>query len=94
MKVRILGKMWKIIRKRSVRDSCGNVVRGTCDPPCAKGKSIVIDDRLHGEEELEVTIHELIHAANWQLFSEEFVAELSVDMARVLTRLGWTKTGE
>lgn len=76
--------MWEFIR-RKLRG-----YRGHCDPPAWSGKTIVVDSRLAGEEELEVTIHEALHAASWDL-AEECVVETANDIARLLWRLGYRK---
>lgn len=82
MRVKVLGKTWTL--QFVPLADC----RGLCEGPHDKGKRIKIDSRLEGEERLEVVIHELIHAAGWHL-DEQFVATFSVDLARVLTRLGY-----
>lgn len=63
--------------------------RGYCDPPSKKNKEICVASSLDGEEKLSVLIHECLHAASWTQFSEEFVNELSEDIARALWRLGY-----
>lgn len=86
MRITILGKRWLlqfvpwIDAKRS---------RGHCDPPDKPNKEILILERLKGEERLEILIHECLHAAQWHL-DEEFVKQFSIDLARNLTKLGYT----
>jgi len=46
---------------------------------------------LTGERELEVLIHEMLHACHWDL-DEEAITETSEDLARVLFRLGYRRT--
>ena len=84
MRVRILGRYWFILRT-FLRDC-----RGVCDDPKDKEKCIRIHAKLPPLEELEVTIHEIQHAASWQ-HDEAYVTQLSHDMARILWRLGWRK---
>ena len=86
MKIRIRGKFWQF--KREILSDA----RGTCDPPNAPGKSIVVDANLVGEEELEVVLHETLHSALWDL-DEEAVTETAHDIARVLWKLGYRRVG-
>ena len=84
MRIRIRERFWTFIREPL------KTLRGYCDSPKATGKRIVVDSRLRGEEELEVTIHEALHAASWDL-AEECVLETGTDIARLLWRLGYRK---
>ena len=43
---------------------------------------------MHGEERLEVLIHEMLHAAYWDL-DESAIEGAAADVARVLWRLGY-----
>lgn len=88
MRIRILGKFWSL-RFVPTLGSAENPKRGDCDPPEATSKSLRVLSGLRGEDQLEVLIHEMLHAADWHR-SEEWVAEVSKDMARALTRLGYT----
>ena len=47
---------------------------------------------LHGEERLEVLLHELVHAAGWHI-DEAFVERFASDAARALWRLGYRDQG-
>lgn len=60
--------------------------RGFCDPPDQPNKAIGIDARLRGREALEVAIHEALHAAAWEQFSEEWVDRTAKDIAAMLWR--------
>lgn len=67
---------------------------GQCDAPHEAAKRIRIrhehpDDR----EELDTTIHECVHAAQWWL-DEDYVSEFAHDLAAILWRLGWRKTAD
>ena len=64
--------------------------RGECDHPDTKGKTITVDSRIDGEERLEVIIHECLHSASFDM-SEEWVEQTAIDIARILTRLGYTR---
>lgn len=87
MKVKILGKTWTFERK-SLKNSDHH---GICHPPHSKGKKIVVDSDISGEKELRVILHELLHAADWHK-EEEWVEQVSTDMARILTRLGFSRS--
>lgn len=86
MIVRILGKAWRLVFVRGL--IAQKRARGECDPPEKRGKQIRVDESLHGEERLEVIIHEMLHAGLW-LLDEDVVARLAVCIARELTRLGY-----
>lgn len=88
MRVLILGRFWEL---RFVKNLAN---RGDCDPPQTKGKMIRIKSSLNGEEELEVILHELIHAAEWKLRAEEHVEEEARDFARILWRLGYRRVNK
>lgn len=82
MFVDIRGKRWRYVR-RKLKD-----LRGYCQAPTTLRKQIVIDSRLRGIELLATILHELLHAAFWDL-DEEVVEQVCRDFARVLWRLGW-----
>lgn len=58
-------------------------VDGSCDPPDRKPRFILISEGLSLERELDVFIHEMLHAALWDL-DETAVAETATDIARAL----------
>lgn len=63
---------------------------GDCDPPDTKNKKLRVYHGLTGCRELEVNIHEAMHACLWDL-DEDAVDETSTDLARYLWRLGYRK---
>lgn len=85
MKISVGGKLWGFHRKRM-----RGKYDGLCDPPDKPGKTITVDARLKDEEELEVIVHELMHALDWHK-SEEAVDGGAKDFARVLWRMGYRK---
>lgn len=90
MRVQILGKYWNL---RFCRITTKTKAIGHCDAPDVANRTIKIDQRLKGEERLEVIIHELLHAAGWHI-DEEFVDQFGIDAARVLWRLGYREQGQ
>lgn len=87
MRVRILGKNWRLSFKPLRKDD------GYCDPPDKCGKEIQVHSGLRGEQRLRVLCHEITHAGNWHA-SEEWVDEFSADLARILWRVGYRLTSE
>lgn len=82
---------WWLVRKRA-KSRCLEDDRGSCDPPSKHGRKwIHISDSLKGEEELEITIHELSHAADPRA-GEEAIEEQARVIAKALWRLGWRRS--
>lgn len=79
----VLRKEFKIVWDRPSPDAIGR-----CTNPDLKHKTINIHSRLEQFELLRVTLHELLHASAFHVFDEDFVDDLSTDMARLLTRMG------
>ena len=84
MTVTVRGRRWRLEFARLKN------MRGVCDSPDMQDRRIRIAKRLEGEEQLDVTLHELLHAALWDL-DEEAVDETATDLARVLWKLGWRR---
>lgn len=63
---------------------------GLCDDPATESREIWIDPRLSVEHELEIVIHELLHAAFWDI-DESVIEQVAKDFARVLWRMGYRK---
>lgn len=84
MRVKMLGKVWRFVRKPLRK------MGGWCDAPTKQNKEIIVCSSLKGERELEFTIHELLHAADWTK-DEEWIGDVAKDVARVLTRLGYER---
>jgi hypothetical protein len=61
---------------------------GECDSPSDANKEIRILYTLRGVQLLEVIIHELLHAALWDI-DEEAISEAARDIARILWKLGF-----
>ena len=86
MHVILMGRRYELVFCKLGREQA----RGSCDPPSIRGKQIRIDERLADEEELEVILHELLHACDWRA-DEDHISEQAEDMARVLWRLGYRR---
>ena len=87
MRIKVGNKYWNLVFIE-LDENTG----GECDSPDTKGKEIRISTDLQREEELEIVIHELLHASDWSK-DEEWVEEIAQDISNVLMRLGWKKDG-
>ncbi len=88
-RITVMGKHWRL---RFVRRLPENI-RGMCDSPELPRKQIRVLQSLRGQEQLEVVLHELLHAANWHL-DEEWVDQFAKDASHILTALGHCSEGE
>lgn len=84
-RVTIRGKRW-LLEYVPLRGDAD----GLCDDPKTKGKRIRICSTLKDQRLLEVLIHELTHAANWE-WDEGVVTEAARDIAKVLWDEGYRK---
>lgn len=82
MRCKLRGKHWRIVREKLPRK-----LDGLCN---ADNRVITVQPHLSGERELDVLIHEMLHACHWDL-AEESITETASDLARVLFRLGYRK---
>jgi hypothetical protein len=83
MRVRIRGRYFKMTFERLPRTH-----DGICN---YADRQVKIRKTLRGERQLEVIIHELLHAAHWDL-DETAVTETAEDLARILWRLGYRRS--
>jgi len=86
--VTLRGKRFAFKKMKKI-DSVGSI--GECDDPTNPGKAIKIHKSLKGFEELEVTIHEMLHGCFWDL-DESVIDQVGVDISKALWRLGYRKT--
>jgi hypothetical protein len=88
MRAKIRGKYWRIEFA-----SPGPKADGICDRDGQQlpKQTIRIKPGLAPEREMAVIIHELMHAGLWDL-AEDPVDELSSDIARILTKLGYKRS--
>ena len=83
MRVLIRGKVWQLIEQRTLPDGRN----GDCDGPDTKGKQIRILRALSGKPLLDTLVHEVLHAALWDL-GEGPVLSLANEVARSLWQNG------
>jgi hypothetical protein len=83
MRVKVGNKYWNLLFTELDEETGGE-----CDSPDTNGKQIRIATDLKKQDELEVIIHELLHAADWSK-DEEWVEVIADDIARILWKLGW-----
>lgn len=84
MRIKVRNRFWTFRRVKS------RGADGECDPPTSLKREIRVNPDLTGVDELDVILHELLHASQWDL-AEEAVAEIATDISRVLWRLGYRK---
>lgn len=87
MMVTVRGRRWRLKRCRLPKGDLGH-----CDDPLSMDKEIRVCHTLSGREEMETIVHELFHAAHWDL-SEEAVDEAAHDITETLWRLGYRIVG-
>ena len=85
--VKMRGKRFKLSKSGSIASD----TRGFCTDVTEPNRRICLDAKLEGEEELEVFIHEFLHACFWDM-DESAVEEAGKDIARALWRLGYCKS--
>lgn len=85
MRIKLFGKYWDLVRQKLPRTT-----EGSCDPPTIQGKQIRIGRTLRGQRELEVYIHEMLHACDFHK-DEPWVTTTANDITQVLWRLGYRK---
>ena len=78
------GKKYRIIESPSQAG-------GLCDAPWVDTKELTVPVEGSDKYDLELNIHEAMHACFWDL-SEDAVTEGAKDVAAFLWRLGWRKS--
>ncbi len=92
MKIVVMGEKWEL---KMTAHGLGPNEYGECpDPRDKKSQPIKIRPGMSPRQELDTVIHELLHAGAYKLLSEEWVNEFAQDVARVLWKMGWRKTGD
>lgn len=92
MKFSFHGKVWKYVRSKFNRKADWD---GKCDAPdtAANDRLIQVCESLKGKRELDVNIHEMLHACCWYL-DEKIVRKSATDIANALWQLGYRKTSD
>lgn len=84
MRIKILNKAWELVFCPNLKN------KGECDSPNSLNKKIRIWKGLKDEQELEILIHEMLHAAFWHI-DEEYVDRVSKDISNVLWKLNYRR---
>ena len=84
--VNLRGKRYKIQKTGKV----GSDLWGYCTDPKLTNRLIKIHKMLENDEELEILIHEMLHACFWDL-DEEVVSEVGRDLSKALWKMGYRK---
>ena len=81
-RIKIRGKYWRLKTSKLTHP-------GECQAPWKKRKKILISKELESGSliELDTVLHELLHAAMWDV-SEETIRESATSIAKVLFDLG------
>jgi hypothetical protein len=91
MRITVMGRRWWL--RFVPRRVTGWNTDGWCDPPSKPGKQILIAQSLNDERRLEVVIHEMLHAADFDK-KEEWIKTVAADIARVVLKLGYRGPGD
>lgn len=87
----IRGRRYKLRAVRASQMLCkADNPMGECDPPDMRGKQIRVRKTLRGERLLEVLLHEMLHAAYWDM-DETAIDITARDIARALWRAGYRR---
>ena len=86
MRVRICGHVWDVQEVSPSRAKRFGG-KGVCN---RVRRTVRVNANLPDRKSLDTVIHELLHAAEWNM-SEEWVTSTADDIARVLWRLGWRR---
>ena len=87
MRIIILGRFWNL----KFVPNLGKYM-GLCEDPTNKNRTIKIQKGLTKFQELQTILHECGHAINYKMFDEEFIEEVSTNIAKILWDLGYRKT--
>lgn len=89
MRIKLLGKYWNLVRTGKIPPGKW----GDCDDPTETGKTIRVHSKLKGKLELEILLHEILHAVDWSK-DEDWVENTAHDIAAVFWKLGYRRKGE
>lgn len=83
------GKRYSITRVSRL-DISGKF-EGDCSPPSEPNRRIRVLNKMKGEPELDVLIHEMLHGCLWDI-DEGVITETASDIAHALWRMGYRKS--
>lgn len=84
--VKLRGKSYRIEKTGKV----GSKLWGYCTDPKFTNRLIKIHKTLENDDELEILIHEMLHACFWDL-DEEVISEVGKDLSKALWKMGYRK---
>jgi len=84
LRIRIRRKYW------TLRYVANFGADGECDEPQARSKLIRVRAGLPPKRELEVLVHEMLHAGLWDV-SEDTIDRIAADVTERLAAIGWKK---
>jgi hypothetical protein len=87
--VKLAGKVWPVRYCKLGRQRAW----GECDSPEKRNHEIRIDERLTGLKRLEITLHELMHADDFDI-PENVVKHKARRLAKALSQLGFVHRSE
>ncbi len=89
-RIRLNGENWTLrFQDLSKYDTEDRHIHGLCDSPTAKRRSIYVDTRVKNRFQLEMLIHEMLHAVDWHKDETAFIEPVARDIAKVLWSLGY-----
>lgn len=84
MRLRLGGKWWLFKTSRKLTASAGY-----CN---YNDQRIVVDAMLKDEQRLDVELHEMLHACDWnRMLDEDWVLQTGTELAAALWKLGYRK---
>lgn len=86
--IRLNGEQWNL----TFADLEDHPNDGYCDDPKTKRRRIWVHEGLKNRRELEVLIHEMLHAVDWHKDEDSFIKPVARDIAKVLWSLGFRRS--
>ena len=85
-------KRYRFVRKDLGHDpKDGKKIWGLCDSPIVKKKAIYVCIHATGFHELDVILHEIKHAENWEGYNENYVDTFSYELANYVWEADYKK---
>jgi hypothetical protein len=86
VRAKIGGKRWEIVFTNCISSK----LDGDCYPPNGKTRKIRVRKNLPQERELEILIHEVLHAALW-IVDEQVIEQTAKDLQTILSERGYCR---